>query len=170
MGGDDENGPKRRQTRRLGPRCVFFEYKCFYHIYFHFISMKRRPVPTPTLLACKCEPGVGFSSPNHPPPLACKHEPGVALLTTTTTTPPSHHVTTSSPRRPPHHHVTHHHAAHVTMSPTTTGPRRPPLLPRMTRDPKGWSQLQSFQHCLLFPGNLILLIGWDAIDVYVIVE
>ena len=24
MGGDDENGPKRRQTRRLGPKYVFF--------------------------------------------------------------------------------------------------------------------------------------------------
>ena len=98
---------------------MFFEYKCFYLIYFHFITMKRQPVPTPTLLACKCEPGVGFSSPNHPPPLACKHEPGGGFahhhhhhLTLpeshhVTTTPPRHHDTTTpltSPCRPPRHH------------------------------------------------------------------
>ena len=39
-------------------------------MYIHFITTKRWPVPTPT-------------------PLAWKHEPGVALLTTTTTPPSS---------------------------------------------------------------------------------
>jgi hypothetical protein len=75
---------------------------------------------------------VGFSSPNHPPPLACKHEPGVASLTTTTTTPPSHHVTTTPPRQ---HDTTttprHHHVAHVTTTPLTS-PCRPPRHHRST--------------------------------------
>ena len=29
MGGDDENGPKRRETRRLGQMYVFFFLSCF---------------------------------------------------------------------------------------------------------------------------------------------
>ena len=53
-----QNGPKRRQTRRLGPRCVFFSF-FFYNSYYY------ETAPTP--------------------PLACKYEPGVGLLTTTTT-------------------------------------------------------------------------------------
>jgi len=28
--GDDENGPKRCQTRRLGHRCVFFNFFCVF--------------------------------------------------------------------------------------------------------------------------------------------
>jgi hypothetical protein len=69
MGGNDENRPKWRVRRHLGPRCVFFlNINVFYFMYIPFITMKCRPVPTPT-------------------PLACKHEPGVALLTTTTTPP-----------------------------------------------------------------------------------
>jgi hypothetical protein len=30
VGGDDENGPRRRQTRRLGPRYVFFFLSHFF--------------------------------------------------------------------------------------------------------------------------------------------
>ena len=112
MGGDNENGPKRRQTRRLGPRCVFFEYKCFYHIYFRFITMKRQPVPTPPSSLANANRGWVFHCLiTHPHSLANTSRGWLC-----SPPPPPRAPTTSPLRRPPHHHVTHHHAAHATMS------------------------------------------------------
>jgi hypothetical protein len=73
--------------------------------------MKHRPVPTPTLLACKCKPGVGFHHLiTHPHSLANTSRGWLY-----------------SPPPPRHHHVAHHvtHVTHVTTMPPTS-PCRPP--------------------------------------------
>ena len=45
MGGEDKNGPKRRQTRRLGHRYVFFKYINIFYLYFFSFLLLRPPVP-----------------------------------------------------------------------------------------------------------------------------
>jgi hypothetical protein len=105
MGGENKNGPKRRQTRLWGPGTFVFKYK--YYLFIVFITTTacaHDTLANAIPLACKYEPGVGFSSPtsnqhhthpprlqtraeggfthhhHHPTFLACKREPKVGLL------------------------------------------------------------------------------------------
>ena len=64
MGGENKNGPKRRQTRLWATGTFFFKYK--YYLFIVFITTTACAHDTPANaipLACKYEPGLGFSSP-----------------------------------------------------------------------------------------------------------
>ena len=84
VGGDDKNGPKRRQMCRLGPRCVFFSFMSFLTqsaLFRAFFCMKHPPPiqvppPHPSLTRSASWRGVSSFSRSTTPNVA--HVPSLA--------------------------------------------------------------------------------------------